>query len=195
MAAFDFDFLSLTMGLVGLFFICCAINSRRPKHILEEAFGLYGGGLRHLKTSVFKKNQLVLGFVGILFAIIINVFKDSMAAPAVDGLLKRDNPFGLAAAMIVTVAALSSILYWLCRVWSKWQFRKIVSEVVSEHQWPFESNVALTIEIGETLGLTREPDDTVEAYLQKLRAYLDLPPLVDSERRTSRTSRIGVQFR
>ena len=74
--------------LVGLFFICCAILQRKPKHILEELFGVYSGGLRHLKDSVFKKNQLVLGFVCILLALILNIFSRSMAAAVVMASLK-----------------------------------------------------------------------------------------------------------
>jgi len=195
MDEFDFDFLSLTMGMVGLFFICCAIMQRKPKHILEELFGVYSGGLRHLKDSVFKKNQLVLGFVCIFLALIINIFSRSMAAPDGQGMLNAYNAIPLSLALIGLITALCAVLYYLCRVWSKWHFRQIVTEVVTEHRWPFESNVNLAVEIGKLLGLERKADVTVEEYLGQLQRFLELPDIPPEERRATRSSKIGLEFR
>ena len=196
MDEFDFDFLSLTMGMVGLFFICCSILQRKPKHILEELFGVYNGGLRHLKTSVFKKNQLVLGFACIMLALMLRIFSHSLTVEGSEGILDSYDPVALSLALVGTGIALCSLLYYFCRVWSKWHFRRIVAEVVTEHQWPFESNVNLAVEIGSLLGLRRQPDDTVEDYLADLRRFLALPdPPAEARRRPSRTGRIGIEFR
>lgn len=195
MAEFDFDFVSLIMSMVGLFFICCAIALKKPKHILEEMFGVYSGGLRDLKSSVFKKHQLFLGYGCIAFAIILNVFSRSLARADEHAILDSLNPLTLALALVGLVAVLCAILNYLSRLFSKWHFRKIVTEVIKEHRWPFESNVTLAAEVGQLLGLQRDPDDTVDVYLAKLRDHLDLPAAPERERRTTRTSRIGLEFK
>ncbi len=194
MVEFDFDFLSLTLAMVGLFFICCAILWKKPKHILEEAFGVSSGVLRDLKASVFKKNQLILGYLCILVALILNIFSHSLAA-AEGGVLDRFNPITLALALVGLVAVLCGILNWLSRLFSKWHFRRIVTEVVTERRLPFESNVPLAIEIGQLLGVARSQEDTVESYLRKLRQHLDLPLLPEPKRPATRTSKIGLEFR
>jgi hypothetical protein len=191
MAEFDLDFVSLTLAMVGLFFICCAILQKKPKHILEEAFGVASGCLRDLRASVFKKNQLVLGYFCIVIAIIVNIFSASIAAAR--GILDELQPATLATAFILLTALLCAVLNYLSRLFSKWHFKQIVREVVAENHLPFESNVPLAIEIGHLLGLERETDDSVTSYLQKLRRFLDLPSL-ETPRRSSR-SRIGLEFR
>lgn len=194
MEEFDFDFLSLTLGMVGLFFICCAVMQKKPKHILEEAFGVSSGALRELKGSVFKKNQLFLGYSCILLALILNIFSHSLAASS-GGILDAFNPATLALALVLLVAVLCAILNYLSRLFSKWHFRKIVTEVMTENRLPFESNVPLAIEIGHLLGLERLPDDSVESYLRKLREFLKLPvPEATRRRATNGAGRIGLEL-
>ncbi|MAG55574.1 MAG: hypothetical protein CMJ83_04710 [Planctomycetes bacterium] len=195
MAEFDFDFLSLTMAMVGLFFICCAILQRKPKHILEDAFGVSNQALRDLKSAVFKKNQLVLGYSGIMLAIILNIFSHSMARDDGTRVLDRLDAMTLAAALVGLVAVLCGILNWLSRLFSKWHFKKIVKVVVTERHLPFESNVSLAVEIGQLLGVSLEPGDSVEAYVTKLREFLELPAEPETKRRVTRNSRVGIDFR
>jgi len=195
MAEFDFDFLSLAMTMVGLFFICCAVQQKKPKHILEDAFGVANPALRDLKETVFKKNQLVLGYCCIMLAIILNVFSHSLARADGAYLLNRLDPGGLAAALVGLAAVLCGILNWLSRVFSKWHFRKIVRTVVTERHLPFESNVSLAVEIGQLLGLDMEDGDSVETYVRKLREFLELPGEPVTERRPTRNSRVGIEFR
>lgn len=194
MDAFDFEFFTLTAGMVGLFFICCAIVQKKPKQILEEHFGVYDGGLRHVKTWVFKRNQLVLGFALIVVACILKIFGHAHAVPEGQGWLSELSPITIATVLVAQLIALCALLYWLCRSWSKRDFKRIVTEVCTEHAWPFASNLPLAIEIGTLLGVQREEDDTVEAYLRKLRTHLDLPE--PPERGAAQRSRkIGLEFR
>ncbi len=195
MAEFDFDFLSLAMTMVGLFFICCAVQQKKPKHILEDAFGVANPALRDLKATVFKKNQMVLGYCCIMLAIILNVFSHSLARADGAYLLNRLDPGGLAAALVALAAVLCGILNWLSRLFSKWHFRKIVRMVITERHLPFESNVALAVEIGQLLGLDMEDGDSVETYVRKLREFLELPGEPVTERRPTRNSRVGIEFR
>jgi len=195
MDEFDFDFLSLTMTMVGLFFICCAVQQKKPKHILEEAFGVANPALRDLKAAVFKKNQLLLGYGCIMLAIILNIFSHSLARADGTHFLDRLEPLTLAAALVALVAVLCGILNWLSRLFSKWHFRKIVRDVVTERDLPFESNVSLAVEIGQLLGLKLEPGDSVESYVRKLRGFLELPEPEASGNRPRRNSRVGIDFR
>jgi hypothetical protein len=194
MVEFDFNFLTRSLGMVGLFFICCAIIQNKPKHILEERFGVYKGGLRSLKHSVFKKNQLVLGFSCVLLGLMLDQFSTVLARKDGQGLLNKANTPTLVAVWILFVVLLCGILNYLCRRWSKWHFRRIITEVVTEHRWPFGDNVALALEIGELVGVPRTDDDTVERYLTKLKYQLELP--VETKDKSSVRSRpLGLNFK
>jgi hypothetical protein len=197
MVEYDFNFLTRSLGMVGLFFICCAIIQNKPKHILEERFGVYKGGLRSLKGSVFKKNQLVLGFSCVLVGLILDQFNSVLARSDGHGILNNANALTLVVVWLAFMGALCAVLNYLCRRWSKWHFRRIVTEVVAEHHWPFDENVALAVEIGELLGVPRQDDDTVERYLTKLKRHLELP--VDDKRlgpgASVRSQRLGLNFK
>ena len=195
MSEFDFSFLSLSMALVGLFFICMAVQQKKPKHVLEEAFGVSSGAIRDLKAAVFKKNQLVLGYVWIALAILINIFSHTMARADEHTILNKLNALTLAAALIGLVAVLCAVLNYLSRMFSKSQFKEIVKDVITERALPFESNVPLTVEIGELLGLELQSGDSVEAYIARLRQFLDLPEPPLSQRRNSRVGGFGLEFR
>lgn len=193
MSEFEYDFLSLVLATVGLFFICCATVQKKPKHILEEAFGLYRGGLRDLKSSVFKRNQVVMGFLCVVLAIVANIFGTSTADSG--GMLSGFGAISLVAILIASMAALGGVLNYFSRLWSKSAFRQLISEVVSESAWPLEENMPMVREIGKLLGLPPSQEDTVEGYVQRLRAHLDLPPVdihpvSGAARSVSRLSRV-----
>jgi hypothetical protein len=195
MVEFDFNFLTRSLGMVGLFFICCAIIQNKPKHVLEERFGVYKGGLRSLKGSVFKKNQLVLGFSCVLLGLILDQFSTVLARSDGHGILNNAKAFTLIVVWLFFVGALCAVLNYLCRRWSKWHFRRIITEVVTEHRWPFDENVALAVEIGELVGVPRQDDDTVERYLAKLKNHLALPADESKERPSVRSQRLGLNFK
>lgn len=194
MSEFDCNFISLNLAMVGLFFMCCAVLQKKPKHILEEAFGVTSGVLRDLRSSVFKKHQLMLGYFCILLAIVLNIFSQSLADSAGDSLLDSREPILLTTALVGGVTVICGILNYLSRLFSKWYFRRIVTEVVTERHLPFESNVPLALELGQTLGVPLEQGDSVDEYLHKLRKHLDLP-LEDPAARRARSNRIGLEFR
>jgi hypothetical protein len=195
MAEFDFNFLTRSLGMVGLFFICCAILQNKPKHILEELFGVYKGGLRRLKGTVFKKNQLVLGFSAVLLGIIFDQFASVLARKDGNGLLNKATPLELTIVWLLFVGALCAVLNYLCRRWSKWHFKRIITEVVTEHKWPFDDNVALALEIGELLGIPHADDDTVERYITKLKRHLAIPVDEPADRASVRSQRLGINFK
>jgi hypothetical protein len=182
--------------MVGLFFICCAIIQNKPKHVLEERFGVYKGGLRSLKGSVFKKNQLVLGFSCVLLGLVLDQFSTVLARSDGKGILNNAKPLTLVVVWLLFVGALCAVLNYLCRRWSKWHFKRIITEVVTEHRWPFAENVALAVEIGELVGVSRQDDDTVERYLSKLKNHLELPEDGPAKERSNvRSQRLGLNFK
>jgi len=145
MVEFDFSFLTRSLGMVGLFFICCAIIQNKPKHILEERFGVDKGGLRSLKGTVFKKHQLILGFSCVMLGLIFDQFSPALARKDGKGLLNKATVVELTLVWLMFVVVLCAIMNYLCRRWSKWHFKRIVTEVVTEHRWPFAENVALAL--------------------------------------------------
>lgn len=169
----DYDFFGLVLATVGLFFICCAIQHKKPRHILEEAFGIYRGRLRELKTSVFKRNQVVMGYLCVVVAIVLNIYGSSK--PGTAGMVDQLGTFGQIVALIGLIAALCGVLNYFSRLWSKSSFKRLVYEVVTEYQWPFEENMVLTKEIGKLLQIPQRDDDTVESYVARIRSHLKIP--------------------
>ncbi len=186
----DYDFLGLVLATVGLFFICCAVQHKKPRHILEEAFGIYRGRLRELKTSVFKRNQVVMGYLCVVVAIVLNIYGASK--PGTAGIVDGLGTVGQIVALITLIAALCGILNYLSRLWSKASFKRLVYEVVTEYQWPFEDNMVLTKEIGKLLQIPQKEEDTVESYVSRIRTHLKIPhPMPGSKGRGMRAPRIN----
>lgn len=195
MVPFDLDFLSRSLGMVGLFFICCSILQQKPKHLLEESFGVYRGGLRHLRGAVFRKNQLALGFICALAALILSQFSHIIGRKDGQGLLNNAAAPTLVATWLLLLVALCGILNYLCRLFSKRYFKRVIREVAAEHKWPFETNMNLTTEIGDLLGVARRPEDTVEAYVLRLKEHLALPYEDERRRSPTRSSKLEVSFK
>ncbi len=188
----DYDFLGLALATVGLFFICCAVLHKKPKHILEEAFGIYRGRLRELKTSVFKRNQVVMGYLCVVIAIVLNIYGASK--PGTAGIVDQFGTVGQIMGLIVLIASLCGILNYLSRLWSKASFKRLVYEVVTEYQWPFEENMVLTKEIGKLLQIPQRDDDTVETYVARIRNHLKIPhPMPKTSGRRTPTGQIRTQ--
>ncbi|MFT7618222.1 MAG: hypothetical protein ACI97A_001863 [Planctomycetota bacterium] len=169
----DYDFLGLALATVGLFFICCAVQHKKPRHILEEAFGIYRGRLRELKTSVFKRNQVVMGYLCVVVAIVLNIYGSSK--PGTSGIVDQLGTVGQIFGLIALIATLCGVLNYFSRLWSKASFKRLVYEVVTEYQWPFEENMVLTKEIGKLLQIPQNDDDTVETYVARIRTHLKIP--------------------
>ncbi len=188
----DYDFLGLVLATVGLFFICCAIQHKKPRHILEEAFGIYRGRLRELKTSVFKRNQVVLGYLCVVVAIVLNIYGASK--PGTSGIVDNFGTVGQIFGMIALIAILCGVLNYFSRLWSKASFKRLVYEVVTEYQWPFEENMVLTKEIGKLLQIPQRDDDTVETYVARIRNHLKIPhPMPGSREKGIKARRIPQQ--
>ena len=184
MSEFEYDFTSLVLATGGLFFICCAAVQKKPRHILEEAFGLSTGKLRDFKSSIFKRNQLVMGYVSVVVAIVVNLF--GSGGERNQGVLDALSTTGKIAAMIGALAALCGVLNYLGRLWSKASFRRHLVDIITEQRFPFEQNITLTKEIGKLLGVEVQPHDTVEAYVSRVRKHLNIPEPIATARRLSR---------
>ncbi len=175
MGQMDLEFLSLALGIVGTFFICAAVQVKRPKHILEEAFGVATEHLREVRAAVLKRTNLFVGFGCNVVALLALVFSRNSDMRADYVLLLGCDAFSLGGILLAFGALLGLILHWGSRVYGRGYFQRMVFEVVTENRLPLESNVALAIEVGTLLGVARSADDTVESYIVKLRQRLNLP--------------------
>ncbi|MSR75096.1 MAG: hypothetical protein EXS14_06480 [Planctomycetes bacterium] len=171
----DLEFLSLALGIVGTFFICAAVQVKRPKHILEDAFGVVTEHLREVRSAVLKRNNLFMGFGCNVIALLLLIFSRNLDMPEHYVLLDGCDAFGLGGILLGFGVLLGMVLHWASRIYGRRYFRRMVFEVVTENRLPLETNVALAIEVGTLLGVTRDPDDTVESYIVKLRQRLNLP--------------------
>ncbi len=173
---YDFDFLVGVLGMTGVYFVCTAALWTKPRHQLEEYFGVYKGGLRNLRASVFRKHQTILGGVVLVLALLLHQFRDLLADHSPGGVLKGHAWPLFGAIWLGSIASLCAVLGVSVRRFSQWQFRRIIQDIVEEHRWPFAKNTDLTLEIGALLGVPRKDDDTIETYMARLRQLLRLPP-------------------
>lgn len=189
MSDFEYDFISLILAMVGLFFICWATIQKKPRHILEEAFGLSTGKLRDFKASILKRNQVVLGYVTVVMAIFTNLFASTNAREP--GRIDSWSFVAKAALLTGGLTALCGVLNYLCRLWSKASFKRHLVEIVTEQRFPFEKNIALTKEIGKLLGVAQTEHDTVESYVARVRGHLKIPAGLEANSAPRRLSRLG----
>lgn len=185
MVDYDFDFLVGVLGMAGVYFVCTAALWTKPRHQLEEYFGVYQGGLRNLRAAVFRKHQTILGGVVLLVAILLHQFRDLLANHESRSLLKACPWPAFVAVWLLSIATLCVVLGVSIRRFSQWQFRRIIQDILKEHRWPFAKNTELTLEIGNLLGVRRKEDDTIETYIARLRKDLNLPADLGNEPTTA----------
>lgn len=178
----DLEFLSLAIGIVGTFFVCAAVQVKRPKHILEEAFGISREQLREVHSAVQKRTWLLIGFACNVIALLVLMF--SRGASLAEGNVLLESLTTLESALVVLAAGVVLALGLLhgSRLWSRRYFRNMVIEVLTENQLPLESNVPLAREIGALLGVPADENDTVPSYMRRLRQRLNLPQSPDEVR-------------
>jgi hypothetical protein len=178
----DLEFLSLAIGIVGTFFLCAAVQVKRPKHILEEAFGISREQLREVHSAVQKRTWLLIGFACNVVALLVLMV--SRSAELSDGsvLLSSFSPMESALTVLALGVVLALSLLQGSRIWARRYFRDMVIEVLTENRLPLESNVPLAREIGSLLGVPPDDNDTVPSYMRRLRQRLNLPQNSDAVR-------------
>ena len=155
----------LAMNVVGIFFLANSIIFRKPKQVLEEFFGVDRGSLHLIKDYVLNKIQVVIGFLFLTGGFVLQ------AVGAWQKIHDQATVLLICGGIFVTAV----LVYIVGAHYSRRSFRKYLRSFFRTHEFSFTANMALTKEIGQIFGIPHQPDETVEAYVQKVRRYLQLP--------------------
>ncbi len=159
--------IGLTCNLVGVFFLANSIIFRRPRKVLEEFFGVGAGSMVALRDYALNKIQVVIGFLFLNTGFLLQAF--ALYASISDGLTT--------AIICVAIVACAGGVYLIGWLYSRLSFKRLLMDFFKRNpQWSFAENMPLTKEIGKYVGIRQTPDETIDAYIKKLRLALGLPP-------------------
>lgn len=174
----DFLAVGLTLNIVGLYFIATSIVFKKPKTMIREFFGTRRRNIERVRLRVLNNVQVVIGvmifFSGYCFQILgtLDLGDDQRSA-----LFTRDRIPLLTGLLVAGVLVSTLLLRLLGTLWSKRAFRKLLKDFFKEHPECFTEDATVTKQIGELLSIPRERDTTVEEYVEKIRAVLDVPSI------------------
>jgi hypothetical protein len=160
MATSSFSVIGLTFCVVGVFFLANSIRFREPRKALEETLEVAAKTIERVRDTALNTMQVILGFLflttGFLLQVVANWDGDFLTIASCAGII-------LFAAATYAIGAYSS----------RRAFKKLLREFFQEQRgWSFTENMALTKEIGESLGVQHRPDMTVEAYVHQVKQAL-----------------------
>ena len=158
--------IGLTCNLVGVFFLANSIIFRRRRKVVEEFFGVGVGSLEPIRDYALNKMQVVIGFLFLTLGFLLQ-------ALAILDLLQNQLRF---LAICLGIFAFAGCAYLIGAVYSRRSFKRYLREFFQNQAWSFADNMALTKEIGACLGVPHTPDTTVEDYIRKVKAALQIPP-------------------
>jgi hypothetical protein len=168
-ATTDWFGVGLVASIVGGFLLANSILFRQPRDLIEQHFGGVPRRLAGIRTYIFHRLQVNLGFLFLLSGFGLQLYGHFRPLP--DPLSWRSFPTAWVGAVLVTLVALELAGWWLSHV----LFRHHVKAHFRENPPDLETNVALARELGELFGIESAGDDTVQAYLERLRRTLGLP--------------------
>ena len=165
--AADWSAVGLVLTIVGSFFLANAILFRHPRGLVREHFGARDGRLRSIREYIFHRVQIHLGFLFLLAGFGCQLF-GHLRPPAepVSGFPVLWVGVILAAAVVLEVAG-----WWL----SRRQFQTYVREYLLEKPNLLDADAEVARELGALFGIDSAGDDTVQAYVARVRKHLRLP--------------------
>jgi hypothetical protein len=179
----DWGSLGLVVSIVGCFLIANAILFEHPRRLVERYFGSSTRRLRSVREYVYNRVQTNLGFTFLLGGFGMQLLGKYAEAGA-----RGATPFSMAWVGVVVIVAvgLLSSGWW----WSMLAFRRYVRQYFIKHPPNLAGDAETMRELGELFGVESYDDDTVEAYVARLRMKAGLPQ--GPRQRPSQRHRIDV---
>lgn len=171
--------IGLTSNLVGVFLLANSIVFRRQRKVVEEFFGVGAGSLNVIRDYSLNKVQVVIGFLFLNTGFLLQGF----------ALLDQIRAHWLTAVICLGMVGLAGVAYFIGLTYSRRSFRRHLCEFFQKNSWDFHENMALTKDIGQTLGVPHKQDESVEEYVRKVVAKLGL---AEDRAVPSVTPRLGV---
>ena len=164
----DWASLGLVASIVGCFLIANAILFEHPRRLVERYFGSSTGRLRSVREYIYNRVQTNLGFTFLLGGFGLQLFGRYGEAGE-----QGAAPFSMAWVGVIVVLAVGLLFsgWW----WSMLAFRRYVRQYFRQHPPNLEGDPATMRELGELFGVESYADDTVAAYVARLRAKAGLP--------------------
>ena len=166
----DWFGVGLVTSIVGGFLLANSILFRHPRTLVEDHFGATRGRLASIRSYIFHRLQVHLGFLFLLAGFGLQLFGHYRPVP--EPMSWQMFPTAWVGGVVLAVVALEILGWWLSHI----LFRHYVKVYFRENPPDLETNVALARELGELFSIQTAGDDTVQAYLARLRRTLDLPP-------------------
>jgi len=162
----DWSTLGLILSIVGSFLLANAILFRNPRALVREHYGVDRAPLRTIREFIFHRLQMTLGFAFLMSGFALQFVARLRPAPPATA----EFPV-LWVGAIVLVAILLEVVGWW---WSLRSFRRYVREYFLENPPDFLTDIQTAREVGELFGLRSMTDETVPAYVQRVRRAIGL---------------------
>jgi hypothetical protein len=173
----DWIAIGLVLSVVGAFLLGNAILLRHPRSLVESYFrrsaGAAGPRLGAIREYVFQRAQIAVGFTYLVggFGIQLLGHYRAPAPSAPPATSSAEFPAAWVGAILVTTLVFLAGAW----VWSRRSFRRHVRAHLRREPPDFATDLRLAREVGELFGVASEKDDTVQSYLERLHAALELP--------------------
>jgi hypothetical protein len=169
----DWASLGLALTIVGCFLLATAVLSRSPRDLIEERFGRRPA-LRSIREPIAGRVQLLLGFAFLTAGFGLQLLAHLLApgaAPPPGATPESGFPAFWIGLIVVCAAVLSMVAGW----WSNVALRHHLRAYFREQPPDLETDMQLAREVGELFGIEPYEDDTVQAYVARLRREAGLP--------------------
>ncbi len=162
---------NLTVGawmcaLSGVFLLAVAFLARAPFAGLSSSVGGERNALRAAKGAIFGRAQMALGFLFLLCAVGMGLAAHLDSSPE----HARSATFWVGA-VLITVLIGELGLWW----WARRLLKRHVESWIQRAGGRLDTDAALAREIGDLFGVEQREDDTVEAYVARVRKAAGLP--------------------
>lgn len=168
----DWSSLGLVASIVGCFLIANGILFEHPRRLVERHFGRRNQrGVHSIRESIYSRVETTLGVLFLMGGFVLQLvarYRPLPEPPALGG-----PPLSMAWIGVIVVVAVGLLLsgWW----WSLHSFRRIVRKQFRANPSDLEGDPAMARELGELFGIESFEDDTVEAYVTRLREKAGLP--------------------
>lgn len=163
----DWVVVGIVLAIAGTFLLANAILFRDPREMLRDAFGLERQRLGSIRTYIFHRVQVTLGFLLMLSGFGLELF----GRASQQDVANREFPI-LWVGLTVGAVALAQLFGWWV---SRRLFQRYVRQLLLEGEVDLESDSKLTREVGELFDVEMLHEDTVQSYAARVRTRVRLP--------------------
>lgn len=163
----------MILAILGCFLLANSIVFRHPRVLVSEFFGGEEKRLTTIRSYIFHRVQIHLGFLFLLLGFGLQLFGrlEAGAGQAAEPALGSSGfPLEWLGFMLLTVGLLEIAGWWLSHA----LFRRYVRLHFRVHPPDLEADMGLARELGELFGIRSAGDDSVQSYLLRIRQRIGI---------------------